>query len=102
MDSRQGEDFFVGTIQKTLCGNRSRKSKFIDMEWVYGQLAKGRTREDVADELGVCVSTLYNHHRKYQKQLEVLLKEREFMKNNMSTDSSGNDDLPPLPPEFRI
>ena len=99
MLNKRIDDGNIGTIRKNLCGNRSRHQKFIDMEWVYRELDRGRTRQDVADEFGVHPNTLYLRHKKYQKQLEVL-------KNiNESDTESGNlmeEELPPIPPEFRI
>ena len=100
MLSTQNERTEVGTIRKTLCGNRSTRKKFIDMEYVYRELSKGRTRQEVADELDVHVNTLYNHHNRYQAQLQVLLKERE-QENLQSKGSNVNSEIPPLPPEYR-
>lgn len=85
------------TVRKYLCGERSpANKKFIDMEYVYKELSKGRTRYDVADELGVHINTLYNHHKKYQAQLQVLLKAQEKKKGG----NFLNEDLPPLPDEY--
>lgn len=88
----------IGTVRKHLCGGRyPHREKFIDMEYVYRELSKGRTRQSVADELDVHVNTLYNHHKKYQAQLQVLLKERE----KISKQSQLSDEIPPLPEEFQ-
>jgi len=95
MLSKESDSGQIGTIRKKLCGKRSRQKVFIDMEWVYRELDKGRTRQDVAGELGVHVNTLYSRHRKYQKQLELL---ENLQKQN---ENSAMDELP-IPPEFRI
>ena len=87
----------VGTVRKHLCGGRSVQRKFIDMEYVYRELSRGRTRQDVADELGVHVNTLYNHHKKYQAQLQVLLKEQ---KRNTVTETYFDDEIPLIPEEY--
>ena len=100
MLSMQTVEGGIGTIRKTLCDKRSTKMKFIDMEYVYRELSKGRTRQDVADELGVHINTLYNHHKKYQAQLQVLIKERTQM-NISSENDLLNGDIPPLPPEYQ-
>ena len=97
MSTRQTVYEGIGTVQKHLCGGRHLGEKFIDMEYVYHELSKGRTRQSVADELGVHVNTLYNHHKKYQAQLQVLLKEREnFLKQEQFL-----DEVPPLPEEYK-
>ncbi len=93
MISTKGQTGNFGTIRKTLCGSRTRQKKLIDMEWVYKELDKGRTRQEVADELGVCVSTLNKRHKKYQRQLEVL---------NSQEDGMSIGTLPPIPDEYRI
>ena len=99
MSTMQTESEGIGTVRKYLCGGRhSHGEKFIDMEYVYRELSKGRTRQSVADELDVHVNTLYNHHKKYQEQLQVLLKEREkILKGSHLLD----DDAPPLPEEYQ-
>lgn len=56
--------------KKTLCGGR-RGRKLIDMNYVYGQIDKGRTVKAVADEIGVSVSTLHRRHKEYQEEAEA-------------------------------
>lgn len=97
MSTTQIEHEGIGTVRKYLCGGRHVNAKFIDMEYVYSELSKGRTRQSVADELDVHVNTLYNHHRKYQAQLQVLLRERE----KSLKPGQLLEEVPPLPEEYR-
>lgn len=101
MTSTQNEAGKFGTVRKYLCGNRSRPKKLIDMEWVYRQLDSGKTRQQVADELEVSVSTLNKRHHKYQKQLKVLNNQKESSNNDLEHDVSV-DVLPPIPDKYRI
>ena len=40
------------------------------MEWVYKELDGGRTIRNVAEELGISVSTLRRRHNEYQEKIK--------------------------------
>lgn len=64
----------MATKRKYLCGSRSRRGIYIDMEDVYRKLDCGMKLQEIADELGVNRSTIYKKHKRYQRQLETLEK----------------------------
>lgn len=72
------------TIRDSLAGRR-HGVKLLDMEKIYWQIDMGMTVEEVAEEWGVSVSTLYRRHRSYQKEARLL--------KSMETE----ENLPPLP-----
>lgn len=57
------------TERKQLASNR-RYRKQVDMEWVYKELDGGRTIRNVAEELGISVSTLRRRHNEYQEKIQ--------------------------------
>lgn len=57
--------------RKSLSG-KTRKSRFIDMDYVYRQIDSGRTVNAVAKELGVSPRTLQRRHIRYQEEAQLM------------------------------
>lgn len=76
----------MGTVRKYLSpklNRRGSRSILIDMELVYKKLDKGQTLQQIADDLGVSVTTIYRKHKKYQKELEALGVEDEPLEDDL-------------------
>lgn len=70
----------------TQLGNRTLCRKVIDMEYVYSQIAKGRTIQSIADELHVSRSTIYRRHAAYQKDNNETFTNNDLMNTNQESE----------------
>lgn len=65
-----GDYRYAGRAHLSKRGQRT--SKFIDMEYVYQQIDRGRTVKDLAEELGVSRSTIRRRHIQYQEEARAV------------------------------